>query len=76
MKGGLLKLWEGWKAVARRIGEFQSRVLLTILYLILIGPVAVLLRPFSDPLRRRARAGSYWLPRSGALTSLDQARRQ
>ncbi len=71
------RVWEGWKAVARRVGEFQSRLVLTILYLILIGPLAVLLQAFSDPLRLKAqKKDCYWLKRDVNLSSLEEARRQ
>lgn len=77
MKQLLAMLWDRWKKFARRLGEFQSRLLLTILYLILTGPVAMILRPFSDPLRLKTqKRDSYWLEREGAPSSLEEARRQ
>jgi hypothetical protein len=40
----LLWLFEAWKAYAHRAGSYQSRVLLTIVYLVVLGPAAVIAR--------------------------------
>lgn len=45
----LSRLWQWWKRVARRIGEFQSRVFLTLLYFLLIAPLTLIVRA-KDPL--------------------------
>lgn len=52
MAGLPRRLWEGWKRIARRIGEFQSRVILTGLYFLLFGPLLPFIRS-RDPLRLR-----------------------
>ncbi len=46
----LKTFWEKFKAVMRAIGNFQARVLLSILYVVLALPTGALLRLFSDPL--------------------------
>jgi len=51
----LKALWEGWKHIAHIIGNFQARVLLTVLYAILVLPFGVIVRLFSDPLRIKHR---------------------
>ena len=71
----LRRLWEGWKRVARAIGNFQARVLLTIFYAVLIAPVGLVFRLFADPLRIR-RPCETWLDRSADGTDLVTARRQ
>jgi len=77
MRQSLLRLWTGWKLFARRIGDFQARIILTLLYFLLVAPLAILTRPFSDPLRlREKRKPSYWLPRHQVPTSLEEGRRQ
>ena len=70
--------WKGWKARARDIGDFQSRLLLTIFYFTVLAPFAVLMRLFSDPLRLRPRApGTAWSERTaGDSASIDAARSQ
>lgn len=72
----LSRAWSGWKRVARAIGEFNSRVLLTLLYVVLLMPFGLGLRLFADPLRRRKPAASNWMVRAEAAAALDEARRQ
>ena len=77
MKQLLLRLWAVWKVLARKIGDFQARIILTLLYFLLIAPLAILTRPFSDPLRlREKRKPSYWLPRHQVSVSVEEGRRQ
>jgi uncharacterized membrane protein len=40
--------WQGWKRIARAIGNFQARVLLTIFYAVFVFPFGVAFRPFAD----------------------------
>ena len=43
--------WSRWKAFAHRIGSFQARLLLTIVYFTLVVPFASILRLTSHPFR-------------------------
>ena len=70
------QVWNGWKWLARLIGEFNARVLLTLLYAVLVVPVGLILRLAADPLRRRRPDGSHWTPRPPVPATLDEARRQ
>jgi uncharacterized membrane protein len=65
--------WERWKRIARIIGEFQSRVLLTVFYFVLLMPFALVARA-KDPLALRQRHG--WSPCQGRAGDLAAARRQ
>ncbi len=69
------RLWEAWKRLAHRIGNFQARVLLTILYAVLVLPFGVVVRLLADPLRIRRRPGE-WLDRLGNANDMNWARRQ
>jgi hypothetical protein len=71
----LQKLWEGWKRIARRIGDFQARVLLTIIYAILVLPFGLAVRLFCDPLRIKHVPNS-WLDRPGEPSDITWARKQ
>jgi hypothetical protein len=71
------KLWERWKQVARKIGDFQARALMTIFYFVILGPVAMALRWRSDPLAIKATTPRGWKTmekREGA--PMEQSRRQ
>jgi len=72
----LRKAWGGWKKAARAIAEFNSRVLLTLLYIVLAMPLGLGLRAVADPLRRRKPIASNWIVRAEAPATLGEARRQ
>lgn len=62
MKEFFWRLWEGWKRLARIIGHYQTKILLTIIYFLVI-PFFSLIR-FKDPLRKAHSTGSMWSGRS------------
>jgi hypothetical protein len=74
----ILKLaWQKWKAFAHVLGNFQARVLLTVFYFLLVGPVGLVLKWRSDPLKlRHQAAATYWVDRETRDLTLDDARRQ
>jgi hypothetical protein len=73
----LRTVWEGWKRLARRIGDVQARVLLTAFYFTVLAPFALVLRWRGDPLAIRPGAPTGWRRREEpAGTPLEQARRQ
>jgi hypothetical protein len=63
-QGFFHNVWERWKQVAKKIGDFQARLLLTIFYLLIIGPFALLIRLWGDPLGIKPRSPRGWLPHS------------
>jgi len=67
------QLWHRWQRLARRIGEWQSRVILTVLYVFLIGPLTLIVR-LKDPLG--VRHSRMWQPCHNRSTDLLAARRQ
>ena len=75
--GRARKLWEGWKEVARKIGDFQARALMTIFYFVILGPVSMAMCWRSDPLAIKATTPRGWNnmeKRAGA--PMEQSRRQ
>lgn len=71
----LKNLWEGWKKIAHAIGNFQARILLTIIYSVLILPFGLAVRVFSDSLHIKRRPNT-WLDHPPLPKTLDEARRQ
>jgi hypothetical protein len=69
------KLWQGWKRIAHAIGNFQARILLTVIYAVCVLPFGLLTRLFADPLRTRRRVEG-WLPHPDSSTDVASARRQ
>lgn len=70
----LKRIWDTWKRVSRAIGNFQARVILTILYATVVMPFGIALRLFSDPLRIKHRPIA-WLDHPRTPTNIDWARR-
>lgn len=71
------RLWGAWQDFFVRVGAFQSRIVLSIIFFIVVSPFALAVRIFSDPLRLKHQGEeSHWLPRISAKSDLEQSRRQ
>ena len=71
----LKRLWQGWKRIAHVIGDFQARVLLTVIYAAVVLPFGVVFRFFSDALRIKHKP-TEWLDYPHNPSDMDWARRQ
>lgn len=69
LKGQVLRFFE-------RFGHMMSRVILSLLYLVLVAPAGIVYVLFLDPLRIRRRPASNWVPYKTSNTSIEAARRQ
>ena len=69
------RLWEVWKRVGRKIGDFQARVLLTLIYAIFVLPFGLVVTLLGDPLRIR-RARQHWQEHPDDKVDLRWAHRQ
>lgn len=77
MKHFLRRVWRGWVEIAGYFGDFQARLILTLFYVTILLPFALIMRLFADPLRvRKAPADSGWLPRQEHETDLQATRQQ
>ena len=72
----ILKSW--WLAFARALGWVNTRVLLSIVYVVIIGIPAIVLKLIRKDLldRKRSNAASYWAPKESASHSIEQAKHQ
>jgi len=75
MLENLKKLWAAWKRIAHRIGDFQARVLLTLIYAVLVLPFGLAIRLFSDALKIKKRPAK-WIEHPHDVIDLEWARRQ
>jgi len=77
-QGFFRRLWEGWKKIARKIGDFNARVILTIFYFILLSPFALMLKLFTDPLELKNKKHVGWHDKENntELSALEKAARQ
>jgi hypothetical protein len=71
----LKALWKAWTRIAHIIGNFQARVLLTILYVVLVLPFGVIVRLFGDPLRIKKRPDK-WLEETPEVFDMQWAQKQ
>lgn len=60
-------LWAAWTRAARRIANFQARVLLTIMYILILLPFGICVRLFADTLRTKKRPTEWLPPRQKAI---------
>ncbi len=71
----LKTLWNAWKRLAHKIGNFQARVVLTIIYAIAVLPFGLAVRLFSDPLRIKNRP-TKWIEHPAEVHDMSWAQRQ
>jgi hypothetical protein len=70
-------LVEVWKAYAHRAASYQTRVMLTLVYVLILGPAAFIARLCGAQLMDlSATGGSTWLERPAADKSMAAQRRQ
>jgi len=73
----LKRLWNWWKPIAEKIGNFQARIILSVFYFIFVTPIALGVKLFSDPLRmKKINQGSWWIPREEREDSIEGAEKQ
>jgi hypothetical protein len=68
-------LWGAWNRLMHVIGNFQARVILTILYAIIVLPFGLIVRLFTDPLRIKHPPDA-WLEHPDEAMDMDWAKRQ
>lgn len=73
----LKKVWQSWGNFSKRMGNFQSRIVLSLFFFILVSPIALAVKMFSDPLRVKHQSNeSHWLPKMKTKVDLEQSRKQ
>jgi Gpi18-like mannosyltransferase len=68
-------LSENWKKFGRAIGNFNARVLLTLLYAVVIMPFGLAVRFFSDSFHIKKRPEA-WFDHPPLPNTVEEARRQ
>ena len=73
----LKRIWQSWKDFSKRMGSFQSRLILSLFFFLIASPFALAVKIFSDPLKLKLPGGkSYWYPKKEVIADLDHFRRQ
>jgi len=71
------RLWLKWKEFSQRMGSFQSRILLSLFFFLVISPFALTVKVLGDPLMIKHKMGrSFWLSRKETSEDLEEFRRQ
>ncbi len=80
MKEILVRIWRGWKKAALGFARFQTVLLLTVLYFVLLAPLGALMKLFGwDPLESRSRnlrKPTNWKPSARGEPDVTSLRRQ
>ncbi|PWH18528.1 MAG: hypothetical protein DDG58_06405 [Ardenticatenia bacterium] len=71
-------VWQAWKAFARRMGNYQGRVIMALLYFTVVLPFGAAATLLGDPLGiKRKRGASNWQPKQIPIKpSVEEAGRQ
>ena len=75
MNKQLNELWRGWQKVAKKIGDLQTRLILSLCYFLIVLPMGLIVRMFSDPLSLKKTAAR-WHAKQSSPARLEEARRQ
>lgn len=67
------KLWQKWKFLAEKIGNFQFKIIFSVLFYLLIVPVGLVMKLLIDPFKKNNKT---WLDLEDNTSSLDKMRRQ
>jgi len=70
------RAWEGWKKFAHVIGVFNTRVIMSLLYFVIILPFGLIFRQVSDPLQLSEPKESNWVPLPQQPHDINTARQQ
>ena len=69
------KLWAGWKKVGHAIGNFNARLILTLLYSTVVALFGLPVRFFADVFHTKKRPEK-WFDHPPIPNTLEEARRQ
>ena len=72
----LRKIWEGWKAIGRFIGNQVARIVLTLFYFTVFVPFGLGSRLFGDHLGIKSSPDRFWRDRETPEESIESSRRQ
>jgi hypothetical protein len=77
IRGSLRALWEGWKRIAEKILLVQTLIILFLLFALVMGPIALLMKLFrKDPMQAPRAAGTFWALRERTREQMEECRRQ
>jgi len=71
-------IYQGWNEFARGFASIQNMVILSLVYILLLGPIWLLVRLFKKDLlaSKTLKANSFWIEREGETPELERFYRQ
>ncbi len=72
----LKKIWSGWIAFGRFMGNIVGRVVLSIFYFTILVPFGLGVTFFGDPLAIKTLTNPFWRPRQTGDQTLEDTLRQ
>lgn len=72
----LKKIWQGWQAFGRFLGNVIGRVILSVFYFTIMLPFSLGVTLFGDALKLKEKRQTFWLNRQTPPISLEAVRRQ
>jgi len=72
------RIWQRWTGFSKRMGSFQSRVMLSFFFFIIVSPAALMIKMLGDPLRIKKKEDleTYWVAKTPSSSELEDYRRQ
>ena len=74
--GRLGRAWRTWKAIARKIGDFQARAIPIFLYFVPFAPFALAVKWGTDPMATKQKTPKGWRPVRVTEPAAEAAARQ
>lgn len=72
----LKSAWNRWKTIAHHVGVFQSRLILTLFYFILILPIGLIFTLAKDELGLKDRKISTWRKKEKQAETVEELKEQ
>jgi hypothetical protein len=71
-------LWNGWKNYSKRAATYQSQILLSVIYFLVLGPAALIAQWTGSKLLdlQRGSRSSFWIERKPVENTIDAMKRQ
>jgi hypothetical protein len=70
-------LWSSWKGFSKRMGGFQSRIILSLFFFVFFSLFAMIAKILSDPLKiKEISVDTFWMNRKEPSTDIEEFRRQ
>jgi hypothetical protein len=70
-------IWDGWMKFSRAVGTFNTKLLLTVFYYVLLMPFGLAMRFLSDPLKMKGSGRkTNWIERETRDKTVEDLMRQ